>query len=90
MRLANRIVSLKIWGKGSAAGLREIYDSGDARLIPAIEADIRACQLAIQREHRISQQAEKIKKLEEECEELKERVDRLEKKLEPGLKKGVA
>ena len=59
-------------------GLREIFDSNDPVLIPAIQANIRAFQLAARREHQNARQADQIKALHDECNKLKERVNILE------------
>jgi len=63
-------------------GLREIFDSNDSVLIPAIQANIRAFQLAARREHQNAQQARQIKALQDECDEFKKRLEDLERKLE--------
>ena len=59
--------------------LREIFDSRDQVLIPAIQANIRAFQLSARREHQNTRQAHQIKALQDECDELKKRIDTLEK-----------
>ena len=59
--------------------LREIFDSRDQVLIPAIQANIRAFQLSARREHQNARQARQIKALQDECDELKKRFDTLEK-----------
>ncbi|MBW2623170.1 MAG: hypothetical protein JRD68_09715 [Deltaproteobacteria bacterium] len=61
------------FGKASE-GLREIFDSRDPVLIPAIEANIRAFQLSVRRDRQIQQQGAEI-------ETLKKRVAALEEKL---------
>ena len=66
-------------------GLREIFDSNDPVLIPAIQANIRAFQLAARREHQNARQAEQIKTLHDECNKLKERVKTLETKFKNSL-----
>lgn len=47
------------FGKASE-GLKEIFDSQDPVLIPAIEANIRAFQLSVRRDRQIQQQAAEI------------------------------
>ena len=67
----------------AAAGLKEIFDSRDPVLIPAIQSNIRAFQISVRREHRIQQQANKISALEEENASIKSRLDTIEKRLPP-------
>ena len=68
--------------------LREIFDSRDQVLIPAIQANIRAFQLAARREHQNTRQARQIKALQDECDELKKRIDTLEKTCKPSSSPG--
>lgn len=76
--------------------LSEILASGDPILVPAIQANLRAFQVAIRDKQRLSIQSEKIKELEDKCDEfekknnnLEERLEALEKKLkEPPPAKG--
>lgn len=70
-------------------GLREIYDSQDPIVIPAIEANIRAFTLSVRRERQNQHQAQEIKELKDECDILKEEVEEL-KKAVMELKKGKA
>lgn len=66
----------------AVSGLREIFDSRDPILIPAIQANIRAFQVSARRERQLTQQNEKIRKLEDECEDLKNRLADLEENFE--------
>jgi len=65
----------------AATGLREIFDSRDPILTPAIESNIRALRLSVRRERQVAQQAREIEKLKEECGELKDRIASLEEKI---------
>lgn len=67
----------------AAAGLKEIFDSHDPVLIPAIQSNIRAFQISVRRERHIQQQANKISALEEENASIKSRLDTIEKRLPP-------
>ena len=60
------------------SGLREIFDSKDQVLTTAIQANIRAFQLAVRREIQNDRQAQQIKTLQAECDELKNRIKALE------------
>jgi len=62
----------------SVSGLREIFNSQDQVLISAIQANIQAFRLAVQREHQTQHQSIELHKLKEEYEALKERVLALE------------
>jgi transcriptional regulator with XRE-family HTH domain len=64
----------------AVSGLKEIYDSRDPILIPAIDANIRAFRIAARREKQIYDQTAEIKALRSECEELKKRLATLEDK----------
>jgi hypothetical protein len=50
----------------AAAGLKEIFDSRDPVLIPAIQANIHAFQISVRRERQIQQQADEITALKKE------------------------
>lgn len=70
------------------AMLSEILASQDPVLVPAIQANLRAFQIAIRREQQLSgqlnqltEQSKKIKELKEECDEFKEKNDELEKRI---------
>ena len=63
-------------------GLREIFDSNDPALISAIQANIRAFQIAIRRKDRNIQLAQQIKTLQDVCNKLKKRIKILEMKFE--------
>ena len=73
--------SVSPYGEASD-GLRDIFNSGEQVLISAIQANIRAFQVAAHREHQNAQQSQKIKDLEEKCDEFKKRLEYLERKLE--------
>lgn len=72
----------------AVTGLREIFDSEDPILVPAIEANIRAFRISVHRERQIYEQNKRIKVLEDECDELKDRLENLEKKLDEKLDRG--
>ena len=68
----------------ASTGLREIFDSHDPILIPALQANIRAFQIAARREKEILELKGRVKKLEEKCDkfdEIKERLETLERNL---------
>ena len=68
----------------ASTGLREIFNSGDPILIPALLANIRAFQIAARREKEILGLKGRVKKLEEKCDkfdEIKERLETLERNL---------
>jgi transcriptional regulator with XRE-family HTH domain len=65
----------------AVAGLREIFDSQDPVLIPAIQANIHAFQRSVRQERHIQQQANKINTLEKENTSIKERLEAIEKRL---------
>jgi len=66
---------------GSAAsGLKEIFDSKDPVLVPALQANIQSFQLAVRRERQIQKQSAEIKELKKELDDLKNRFDALEKR----------
>jgi transcriptional regulator with XRE-family HTH domain len=67
----------------AVAGLREIFDSRDPVLIPAIQANIHAFQISVRRERHIQQQSEEITALKKENTNIKARLEALEKRL-PG------
>ena len=64
----------------AVSGLKEIFDSRDPILIPALEANIRAFRISARREKQINDQATEIKALRSECEGLKKRLAALEDK----------
>jgi len=72
----------------AVGGLREIYDSKDPIIVPALHANIRAFRLAVHRERQIHEQSLRIKALEDECDVLKDRLENLEKKFEEKLDRG--
>jgi len=80
----NTDVDVDEFGK-AVSGLKEIFDSRDPVLIPAIQANIHAFQISARRECQVQQQTNEIKDLRKECEELKERVAALEGRLEETL-----
>jgi len=65
----------------AVAGLKEIFDSRDPVLIPAIQANIHAFQVSVRREHYIQQQTSKINALEKECDDLRTRLEAIENRL---------
>ena len=65
----------------AVSGLKEIFDSCDPILIPAIQANIRAFQISARREQQNRELIQKVGKLEGECEDLKKRLDEMEKQL---------
>ena len=72
-------------------GLREIYDSRDPVLIPAIEANIRAFRTSSRRERQIQQQQAQIRQINDKCDGLIERIEELDAKLDAhDHKKGEA
>jgi transcriptional regulator with XRE-family HTH domain len=64
------------FGKASS-GLREIFDSGDPVLIPAIQANIHAFQISVRREAHIQEQTKEIN-------DLKTRMESLERYIKEG------
>lgn len=62
------------------SGLKQILDSRDPIFISAIQANIRAFVLAVQRGKINNQQAARIKVLEDKCKSLKKRLERIEVK----------
>lgn len=67
-------------------GLREIFDSHDPVLIPAIQANIHAFQISVRRERHIQQQTNKISALEKENTTIKARLEAIEKRLPMQIK----
>ena len=65
----------------AVAGLKEIFDSQDPVLIPAIQANIHAFQISVRRERQVQQQADKISTLEKENTNIKARLEAVEKRL---------
>jgi len=65
----------------AVAGLKEIFDSRDPVLLPAIQANIRAFQISVRRERQIYKQEKEIGVLKEECKDLKARLSALEEKI---------
>lgn len=65
----------------AVAGLREIFDSQDPVLIPAIQANIHAFKISVRRERQVQQQTNKINALEKECDNLKTRLEAIENRL---------
>ena len=61
----------------AATGLKEIFDSGDPVLIPAIQANIHAFQISVRREAHIQEQTKEIS-------DLKKRMESLEKQMKEG------
>lgn len=61
----------------AATGLKEIFDSGDPVLIPAIQANIHAFQISVRREAHIKKQTKEIN-------DLKKRMESLEKYIREG------
>ena len=64
----------------AVSGLKEIFDSRDPILIPALEANIRAFRISARREKQLNNQAAEIKALHSECDDLKKRLATLEEK----------
>lgn len=62
----------------AVSGLKEIFESNDRVLVPAIEANIRAFRIAVRRGRTISAQAGKIESLENDIKDLKVRLKTLE------------
>ncbi len=54
----------------AASGLKEIFDSGDPVLIPAIQANIHAFQISVRREAHIQEQTKEINDLKKRMESL--------------------
>ena len=65
----------------AVAGLREIFDSRDPVLIPAIQANIHAFQRSVRQERHIQQQADEITALKKENTSIKARLEAIEKRL---------
>lgn len=61
----------------AATGLKEIFDSGDPVLIPAIRANIHAFQISVRREAHIQEQTKEIN-------DLKQRMESLERYIKDG------
>ena len=61
----------------TVSGLKEIFDSGDPVLIPAIQANIHAFQISVRREAHIQEQTKEIN-------DLKKRMESLEKQMKEG------
>ncbi len=64
------------------AGLKEIFDSQDPFVVPALQSNIRAFLVYVRREKQITEQTEEIKRLQEECDDLKKRLSDLEEKFD--------
>ena len=77
--LADQAYSPDPFGQATA-GLRAIFDSQDPVLISAIQANIRAFQLAARREKQVDYLNQEIQKLKQECDKFKERIAALESK----------
>ncbi len=54
----------------AVSGLKEIFDSGDPVLIPAIQANIHAFQISVRREAHIQEQTKEINDLKKRMESL--------------------
>jgi transcriptional regulator with XRE-family HTH domain len=67
----------------AVAGLKEIFDSRDPVLIPAIQANIHAFQISVRRERHIQRQSDKTTRLEKENVSIKARLEAIEKRLPP-------
>ena len=65
----------------AVAGLKEIFDSQDPVLIPAIQANIHAFQISVRRERQLKQQAKEITALKNENTNTKARLEAIEKRL---------
>ena len=65
----------------AVAGLKEIFDSRDPVLIPAIQANIHAFQISVRRERHIQQQSDEITALKKENTNIKARLEAIEKKV---------
>jgi len=61
----------------SISGLREIYDSGDASLIQALEINIRIIRREAHRGKIINAQADQINNLEKKCKEVTQEMESL-------------
>jgi len=68
--------------RAAMEGLGEIFDSNDPILIPAIQANIHAARISVQREYQNTRQAQQIKDLEDKNDEFKKRLEDLERKSE--------
>jgi transcriptional regulator with XRE-family HTH domain len=67
------------------SGLREIYDSGNASLIQAIEINIRVIRQQAHREKILNDQTDQINSLENNCEKLTKEVESLKDLIETHL-----
>ena len=65
----------------AVAGLKEIFDSRDPVLIPAIQANIHAFQISVRREFQVQQQSDEITALKKENTSIKTRIEVIEKRL---------
>ena len=67
--------------KKAAYGLKEIFDSGDSVLIPAVLAGVHAFQISVRRKAQIDEQTNEINNLRKECDALKKRFNSIEKRI---------
>ena len=65
----------------AVAGLKEIFDSHDPVLIPAIQANIHAFQISVRRKHHVQQQSDEITALKKENTNINTRLEAIEKRL---------
>lgn len=65
----------------AVAGLKEIFDSRDPVLIPAIQANIHAFQRSVRQERQIQQQADEITALKKENSNTRALIEAIEKRL---------
>lgn len=77
---AEYIAGVDDFGK-AVDGLREIFDSHDPVLIPAIQANIHIFQISVRREHHIQQQSDEITALKKENTNINTRLEAIEKRL---------
>ena len=73
----------------SVSGLRQIFESRDQALIAAIQINIQAFQLSVQKDLQMQRQSQEIKDLKEECDALRKRITALEDRL-TGMASGPA
>jgi transcriptional regulator with XRE-family HTH domain len=79
-RMVEYNAGVDAFGK-AVAGLKEIFDSRDPVLIPAIQANIHAFQISVRRERHIQQQSNEITALKKENTNIKARLEAIEKRL---------
>jgi len=65
----------------AVSSLKEIFDSRDPILVSAIQSNLRAFQIAVQREKKIDQQSQEIETLKEKCDQFEEKLTAIERKV---------